>query len=116
MTRRFTSRVSFAALILCAAAALPGNVSAARDSRSVQRVHGTVLAVDTVAQSVTLQARPTDAMTTYHVENKKQLIHVKTGDQILGKIYEGETALRDVEIVGVAVRRPGGSGAGATGN
>jgi len=36
------------------------------------------------------------------VDNEKLLRQVKAGDQIMGKVYDGETALIKVEIVAVA--------------
>lgn len=114
MQRRFITRVSVPALIFCAMSVLCGSAFAAKESRAVQRVYGMVLAINRPAQCLTLQAKPTDVATTYRVENKKQFRRVKTGDQILGRVYEGETELRNVEIVGIAARRP--VGAGAAGN
>jgi len=65
--------------------------------------------VDAIAYSLTVKARRLEAWmgaitTIYRVDNQKLLREVKVGDQIMGKVYEGETALHHVEIVAVAAR------------
>jgi hypothetical protein len=40
----------------------------------------------------------------YAVDNLKVLREVRAGDQIMGKVFEGEKTLHHVEIVAVAAR------------
>jgi len=76
--------------------------------RIAHTVHGKVLAVDAIGHSLTVQARRVEtwmgAITAiYKVDNQKLLRQVKAGDQIMGKVFDGETALHHVQIVAVAV-------------
>ena len=77
-------------------------------ARVQHTLHGTVIAVDQIAQSLTVQARRLETWMegvkgTYHVDNVKVLREVKAGDQIMGKLFEGETALHHVQIVAISV-------------
>ena len=72
--------------------------------RLVHTLHGTVVTVDTVSQTLTVRALRLEAWmaaitSIYQVDNPKLLREVKAGDQIMAKIKEGETALHHVEIV-----------------
>jgi Cu/Ag efflux protein CusF len=72
-------------------------------------LHGTVIAVDAVDRNLTVQARRIEiwmgAITSiYAVDNEKVLRQVRAGDQIMGKVFDGETVLRQVEIVAVSAR------------
>ncbi len=40
----------------------------------------------------------------YTVDNQKVMREVKAGDQIMGKVFDGEVILRHVEIVAVSAR------------
>ncbi len=78
--------------------------------RIVHTLHGTVLAVDTMAHNLTVRARRMEswmqaAQAIYQVDSEKLLREVKAGDQIMGKVFDGETTLHHVEIVAVAVLR-----------
>lgn len=116
MVRRGISRAKqllFACVAITTAlsSALAGPVP-----RIVHTVHGKVLAVDAITHRLTVEARCVEEWmgvitTIYRVDNGKILHQVKAGDQIMGKVYPGETALHHVEIVAVAARAAGG-GAG----
>ena len=109
MTRRAMNRVSsfsigWAAVALASRSALAGPVP-----RIVHTLLGTVVAVDAIAHRLTVHALRMEvwmgAITMiYRVENPKLLRQVKAGDQIIGKVYDGETALHHVEIVAVTAR------------
>lgn len=103
------NRVRSFVLIPIAALAISGSALAGPVPRTSHTVHGKVLAVDAITHSLTVQARRVEAWmgsltTIYHVENAKVLRQVKAGDQIMGKVYDGETALQHVEIVAVSAR------------
>ena len=40
----------------------------------------------------------------YAVNNQRLLREVRAGDQVMGKVYDGESILRHVEIVAVTAR------------
>jgi Cu/Ag efflux protein CusF len=94
--------LGWAALAMASGSALAGPVP-----RIAHTLHGKVVAVDTIAHSITVQARRMEAWmgaitAIYRVDNLKLLREVKAGDQIMGKVYDGETALSHVQIVAVA--------------
>lgn len=115
MTRREMNRVSSlgmgcAALLVVSGRAPSGRALAAQAPRIQHTLLGTVVAVDAVARVLTVQARRLEAWmgaitSTYGVDNRKLLLEVRAGDQIMGKLFEGETILRHVEIVAVTARR-----------
>jgi len=107
MTRREMNLVSSFVLGWAAVSVASGRAVAGPVPRIVHTLHGTVVAVDTIARSLTVQARRLEAWmgaitSIYGVDNPKVLHEVKVGDQIMGKVYEGEKALHHVEIVAVA--------------
>jgi Cu/Ag efflux protein CusF len=94
-------------------AAIGYNCSAGPVPRISHTLHGTVVAVDAEALNLTVQARRLEdwmgsITKTWHVDNTKVLREVKPGDQIMGKIFDGETALRNVEIVAISARASNG--------
>lgn len=109
MTRRAMNRVSsfvlgWAAVEVVSRSALAGPVP-----RIVHTLIGTVVAVDILAHSLTVQVRRLESWmhaitTNYGVDNPKVLREVKAGDQIMGKVYDGDTALYHVKIVAIAMR------------
>lgn len=93
-----------AAMALMASRAMAGPVP-----RIAHTLHGTVVAVDAVELKLTVQARRLEAWmgaitTIYAVDNQKVMREVRAGDQIMGKVFDGETILRHVEIVAVSAR------------
>jgi Cu/Ag efflux protein CusF len=107
MTRREMNHVSSLAIGWAAMIAASGYAVAGPVPRIVHTLHGMVVAVDVEACRLTVQARRLEvwmgAITSiYAVDNPKLMREVKAGDQIMGKVYEGETALHHVEIVAVA--------------
>ena len=77
--------------------------------RIAHTLHGTVVAVDAVACKLTVQARRLEAWmgaitSSYAVDNQKVMREVRAGDQIMGKVFDGEAILRHVEIVAVSAR------------
>jgi hypothetical protein len=109
MTRREIGRLSSLVLGGLAAGLSSRKAVAGPVPRIVHTLHGTVVAVDANAHSLTVQARRLEAWmgaitSMYGVDNPKVLREVRAGDQIMGKVFEGETALRHVEIVAVAAR------------
>ena len=109
MTCGLMNRVRSFVLIPITALAISGSALAGPFPRITHIVHGKVLAVDAITHSLTVQARRVEAWmaaitTVYQVENAKVLREVKAGDQIIGKVYDGETALLHVQIVAVAAR------------
>jgi hypothetical protein len=109
MTRRVMNHAASFALGWVGLMATTGKALAGPVPRIVHTVHGKVLAVDAIAHSLTVQARRMEVWmgaitTTWRVDNLKVLRQVRAGDQIMGKVYDGETALRHVEIVAVAAR------------
>jgi hypothetical protein len=68
-----------------------------------------VIAVDARARSLTVQARRIEAWMegvtgVWRIDNMKVLREVKPGDQIMGKLYDGENTLHKVEIVAISAR------------
>jgi hypothetical protein len=109
MTRREMNRMSSLVVGWAAASVASGSALAGPVPRIAHTLIGTVVLVDAIARSLTVQARHLEAWmgaitTIYSVDNPKLLREVKVGDQIMGKVYDGETALRHVEIVAVAAR------------
>jgi len=109
MTRREMNSVSLLVIGWAAVWVASDRAVAGPVPRIVHTLHGTVVAVDAIAQSLTVQARRLEAWmgaitSIYGVDSPKLLREVKVGDQIMGKVYDGETALHHVEIVAVAVR------------
>jgi Cu/Ag efflux protein CusF len=109
MTRRTINRMNSVVFGWIAAVAVSRSGTAGPVPRIVHTVHGTVLAIDTLACSLTVKARRLEAWmgaitTVYRTDNQKLLREVKVGDQIMAEVYDGETALHHVEIVAVAAR------------
>lgn len=109
MTRREINRMSSFVVGWAAASVVSSSALAGPVPRIAHTLIGTVVSVDAIAHSLTVRARRLEkwmgAITTiYGVDNPKLLRNVKVGDQIMGKVYDGETALRHVEIVAVAAR------------
>ena len=109
MTRRAMNQVSSLVIGCAAITATSRGALAGPVPRIIHTLHGTVVAVDAIAHNLTVQARRLEvwmgAITTiYGVDNPKLLREVKVGDQIMGKVYDGESALRHVEIVAVLAR------------
>ncbi len=108
MTRRSMNHVSsfvlgWAALTAASHRALAGPVP-----RLAHTLYGTVVGVDATSRSLTVRARRLEAwmsaiVTIYRVDNEKLMREVKAGYQIMGKVFDGETALRDVKIVAVTM-------------
>lgn len=99
-----TRREMIAAVTLMAGKAVAGPVP-----RIAHTLHGTVIAVDTVDRNLTVHARRLEAWmgavtSVYAVDNQKVLREVRAGDQIMGKVFDGERILRHVEIVAVSAR------------
>ena len=93
-----------AAMVLMAGRAVAGPVP-----RIAHTLHGMVVAVDAVDCKLTVQARRLEswmgAITSiYDVDNHKLMREVRAGDQIMGKVFDGEAILRHVEIVAVSAR------------
>jgi Cu/Ag efflux protein CusF len=114
MTRREMNLVSSLVIGSAAVALMSGRAVAGPVPRIVHTLHGTVIAVDAIARNLTVQARRLEAWmgaitSIYGVESQKLLRQVKAGDQIMGKVYDGETTLHHVEIVAVTARSAPGA-------
>jgi Cu/Ag efflux protein CusF len=108
-TRREVNRLNAIALGAALAALVAGRAAAGPAPRIAHTLHGTVVAVDSAAGSLTVQARRLEAWmgaitSIYAVNNEKLLRRVRAGDQIMGKVFDGEAILRQVEIVAVSAR------------
>jgi hypothetical protein len=84
-----------------------GVMAAGSARRIAHTLMGTVVAVDTAGRSLTVHALRQEpwmgALTSvYSVDNSKVLREVRAGDQIMGKVYDGETMVHRLEIVAVS--------------
>jgi hypothetical protein len=109
MTRREMNHVSSIALGAAVMALMAERAVAGPVPRIAHTLHGTVVAVDAAECQLTVQARRLEtwmgAITSiYAVDNQKVLREVRAGDQIMGKVFDGEAILRHVEIVAVSAR------------
>ncbi len=109
MTRREMNHVSSIALGAAAMALMASRAMAGPVPRLAHTLHGTVVAVDAPDGKLTVQARRLEswmgAITSiYAVDNQKLMHQVRAGDQIMGKVFDGEAILRHVEIVAVSAR------------